>query len=169
MQQDTVDHKAVMKTLMADMPSGVTIITTRDVQGTPSGATLSAVMSLSLDPPLMLAAFDRRSNTLRDLDLGKPFLIHVLSGSQSDLAMRFAGKASDKFDGVDWRAGKFGMPEIEGATGVITCTVAEVVPGGDHVIIIGAVDGIRHDPEVPTLTYHRRNMFSSRHLQEVQP
>ncbi|WP_107676297.1 flavin reductase family protein [Agrobacterium sp. LAD9] len=168
MKQEPQESVALLKALMADMPSGVTIVTTLDGDGDPSGATLSAVMSLSLDPPLMLAAFDRRSNTLKDLQaVGKPFLIHILSGEQADLAMRFAGKGDAKFEGVAWTAGYLDTPQIEGASGVIACHVAEIIPGGDHVMIIGAVQNIHHDSTNPTLLYHRRSMFSTDRFQEL--
>lgn len=168
MKQELHESVALLKALMADMPSGVTIVTTRDSNDNPSGATLSAVMSLSLDPPLMLAAFDARSNTLNDLQsVGKPFLIHILSGDQADLAKKFAGKNNDKFAGVAWTDGYCGAPQLEGASGVIACDVAEIIPGGDHVIIIGAVQSIHHDSENPTLLYHRRNMFSTQLFQEL--
>lgn len=168
MNQEQQQSAAIMKALMADMPSGVTIVTTVDAEGNPSGATLSAVMSLSLDPPLMLVAFDRRSNTLKDLQtVGKPFLIHILSGAQADLAMRFAGKGDAKFDGVSWENGFLGMPQIDGASGVIACQVCDIIPGGDHVILLGAVQNIHHDNANPTLLYHQRNMFSTHRFQEL--
>ena len=57
----------VFKAAMSDMPAAVTVVTCRDWQGRPVGTTLSAVSSLSLAPPMMLACFDVGSNTLKAL------------------------------------------------------------------------------------------------------
>jgi flavin reductase (DIM6/NTAB) family NADH-FMN oxidoreductase RutF len=150
------DDNLMFKSLMADMPSSVTIITAWDESKRPLGATLSAVMSLSMDPPMMVAAFDARSATLGALQVGRPFLIHVLGERQEELAARFAGKGADKFDGIEWGVGLRGLPQIAGAVGVIACEVADLVPGGDHRLVLGAVRSLNHPRKVEPLVYHRR-------------
>ena len=73
---------------MAELPAGVTVTTCRDGLGAPVGATLSAVTSLSLDPPMVLACFDRGSNTLKAvIEPGSPFLLHILAHGQGAIAL----------------------------------------------------------------------------------
>ncbi|HIE4271985.1 TPA: flavin reductase family protein [Pseudomonas aeruginosa] len=150
----------VFKDAMADFPATVTVITTWDDQGQPVGATLSAVSSLSASPPMMLACFDRKSKTLEFLSKGKPFLIHVLSEGQAELAMLFAGKAADKFKDIDWSHGDLGLPKISGAACAMACQVADVLPGGDHLIVTGHIHHIDHAKQQQPLIYHRRKMFA---------
>ena len=144
---------------MAELPSGVTVTTCRDARGAPVGATLSAVTSLSLDPPMVLACFDRNSNTLRAvIEPGSPFLVHILARGQEAIAMAFAGKGGDKFDAVPWAPGRLGLPQIAGCAATLVCRVADLVPGGDHMIVTAHVveTSVAADP-VPLL-YHRRRL-----------
>ncbi|AEJ12947.1 MULTISPECIES: flavin reductase family protein [Pseudomonas] len=149
----------VFKDAMADFPAAVTIITTWDDNGQPVGATLSAVSSLSASPPMMLACFDRKSKTLEYLKAGKPFLIHVLGEGQEELAMLFAGKSTDKFAAVSWHRGELGLPTLSDANCALACEVADVLPGGDHLIVTGHIRHIDHNREQLPLLYHRRKMF----------
>src|SRR5438874_8342517 len=72
---------------MGLVPTAVTVITAPGADG-PSGATANAVVSLSLEPPLMLAALDRRSRTLAALRRAGVFGVSVLAAGQDDLALR---------------------------------------------------------------------------------
>ena len=156
---------AAFKKLMADMPQAVTIVTAMSADGQPVGATLSAVMSLSMNPPMMVAAFDRGSDTLASLTEGRPFLIHILGEGQEKLAYRFAGKGgSAKFDEIDWSAAPCGSPKLPSAAGVIACRVVQLHEGGDHVLVTGAIQDIEHPEEAEPLVYHRRELRPARHL-----
>lgn len=144
---------------MAELPAGVTVTTCRDSHGAPVGATLSAVTSLSLDPPMVLACFDRGSNTLKAVvEPGTAFLLHILAHGQESVAMAFAGKSEDKFAGVSWAPGRHNLPEIEGCAATLVCRVADLVPGGDHMIVTAHVEesSVADDP-LP-LVYHRRRL-----------
>lgn len=144
---------------MAELPAGVTVTTCRDEKGTPVGATLSAVTSLSLDPPMVLACFDRGSNTLKAvMEPGTPFLLHILAQGQETVAMAFAGKGGDKFAQVAWAPGRLGLPEIAGCAAILVCRVADIVPGGDHMIVTAHVVESTVDEDPLPLVYHRRRL-----------
>ncbi|MDB6086794.1 MAG: reductase [Gammaproteobacteria bacterium] len=149
-----------MKAVMAEMPSAVTIVTTWTATGDPIGATLSAVSPLSLAPPLMLACFDQGSNTGRALmPGGGHFLIHILGAGQQHLAARFAGKSPDKFASANWHRGLLDLPQLAECVGVVACSVENVIPGGDHVIIVGGIRALVHDGRAQALLYHRRHIY----------
>ncbi len=160
---------SAFKTLMADMPQAVTIITTITGEGEPVGATLSAVMSLSMDPPMMVAAFDRGSDTLACLSRpGHPFLIHVLGEGQEALAYRFASKGgTTKFADTDWAPAACGSPRLPMAAGLISCRVTQLFDGGDHVLVTGAIEAIEHPEAAEPLVYHRRKLHPARHLRSA--
>jgi flavin reductase (DIM6/NTAB) family NADH-FMN oxidoreductase RutF len=146
------------KAAMADLPAAVAIVTTTADDGTPRGATVSAVSSLSLDPPLLLVCLDRRSDTLAALDPGAAFLVHIAADGQQEQALRMASKGSAKFEDASWRIGLSGQPQLSGATVVFDCRVADLVPAGDHVIVIGAVEHLEHDRDSHPVIYHRRRL-----------
>ncbi|SFO46520.1 NADH-FMN oxidoreductase RutF, flavin reductase (DIM6/NTAB) family [Pseudonocardia ammonioxydans] len=146
------------KAAMADLPAAVAIVTTTAADGAPRGATVSAVSSLSLDPPLLLVCLDQRSDTLAALTNDAAFLVHVAADGQQEHALRMASKGSAKFDDALWSSGLSAQPQLRGATAVFDCRVADLIPAGDHVIVIGAVRQLEHDPDRHPVIYHRRRL-----------
>ncbi len=138
---------------MAGVPTPVTIVTTSG-SGGPLGATANAVVSLSVDPPLMLVALNRRSRTLGALQDARRFGVNVLAADQSELALRFATKEPQpvKWDGVAWRELE-GAPAIDGAMLAMSCELVEELDGGDHVILVGAVGAIE-ESGAEALVFH---------------
>src|SRR3954471_6274840 len=126
-----------LRAAMAQFPTGVTVVTAMGPSG-PAGATANAVASLSLDPPMMLAALDLGSRTLIAVEHAGTFGINVLAGDQADIARRFSTKDPhpEKWDGVGW-AEAAGAPRIEGSVIWVACDVADAHEGGDHVIVTG--------------------------------
>lgn len=120
-------------------PTGVTVVTAIGPDG-PSGATANAVTSLSLDPPLMLAALDRGSRTLVSVRSSGAFAVNVLASGQERLARRFSSKDPEpsKWEGVGWSE-LDGAPRLDGAVAWIRCELRELIEGGDHLILTGAV------------------------------
>src|SRR3954454_14417160 len=104
-----------LRDALARFPTGVTVVTAIGPTG-PAGATANAVASLSLEPPMMLAALDLGSRTLIAVDHARVFGINVLAGDQADIARRFSTKDPhpEKWEGVEW-AEWAGAPRIDGA------------------------------------------------------
>lgn len=145
---------AEFRAAMAQIPTGVTVVAANGADG-PAGATASAVASLSLEPMLMLACLDRGSRTLRAVQAADRFGINVLAGDQEDIARAFSTKApvADKWSGIDWEE-RDGLPAIHGAAVWVACDLHDMIGGGDHVIITGAVVDFEAGDATP-LVYHR--------------
>jgi flavin reductase (DIM6/NTAB) family NADH-FMN oxidoreductase RutF len=124
---------------MARLPTGVTVVTAMSAEG-PSGLTANAVVSLSLDPPLMLACLDRGSRTRRAVESAGRFGVNVLGAGHEDLARAFSTKAPqpEKWDGVAWTE-RAGIPALDEALVWVACELEDVVAGGDHLIATGSV------------------------------
>ncbi|HET9185025.1 MAG TPA: flavin reductase family protein [Solirubrobacterales bacterium] len=124
---------------MAELPTGVTIVTAGGPQG-PAGATANAVCSLSIEPMLMLACLDRGSRTLLAVQAADGFGVSVLHAGQEHVARAFATKApvAEKWSGVAW-SDRDGIPAIEGALLWVACELRDVIGAGDHVIVTGEV------------------------------
>ena len=124
---------------MARFPTGVTVVTAIGPSG-PAGATANAVVSLSLEPPMMLACLDLGSRTLIAVEHARSFGINVLAGGQADMARRFSTKDPhpEKWDGIGWSE-RAGVPMIDSSAIWLACALAEVHDGGDHSIVTGAV------------------------------
>lgn len=151
---------------MSAVCTPVTVITAiRD--GLPYGTTVSAFTSLSMDPPMVLVSLDRRSDLLQVVQSVGRFGVNVLSSEQADLAARFATKGgTDKFAEVTWDTCA-DVPRLPGAAGFVACRVADLIEGGDHLVILGDVltaDAAGHPP----LTYHKRTFGTHTSLPQQQ-
>lgn len=143
-----------LRAFAGHFPTGVAVVTTAHPDGPLHGVTINAVTSLSLTPPLFLICLDHRSNTLGALLASGHFGLHFLAREQTELSRLFASKQEDKFAGIAHRRGGRGSPLIEGVVAAAECSVSEICPGGDHTIIIGAVDHVHVFGGEPLL-YHR--------------
>lgn len=132
--------------------TGVTVVTSRDGDGGPVGMTASAVSSLSLDPVQLLVCISNGLPTLANIRSAGRFAVNVLSADQADLAMRFADPTADRFTSTPLREG-WDSPALVEAIAVFDCTVAAMLPGGDHTIVIGDVHACDHDPGGTPLVY----------------
>jgi flavin reductase (DIM6/NTAB) family NADH-FMN oxidoreductase RutF len=128
--------------------TGITVITTRDAEGTPHGMTVSAFSSLSLDPPLILVCVANDATMAPVLAATETFAVNVLSAGQEAMSRRFAGKIDDRFAGIGYHDGKLGAPILEDVLASLECRIVARHPAGDHVIVVGRVrelDVVRDD------------------------
>ena len=139
---------------MAELPAGVAVIVARGLDGLPVGATVSSLTSLSVDPPRVVVCLAETSDTCRALEPGHPFALQLLRDGQEGVAHALAGKGTGKFVGVPVAETLDGF-EIDGCAVTLRCRVDALLPGGDHVIVVGVVrDADVHGGE--PLFYHRR-------------
>jgi flavin reductase (DIM6/NTAB) family NADH-FMN oxidoreductase RutF len=131
--------KDSFRAAMGLLPTGVTVVTAAGPNGR-SGATASAVGSLSLEPMLVLVCLDRGSRTLRSVQEAGRFAIDVLAADQEQVARRFSTKLdeAEKWDGIEWSE-RGGIPSLAGSVLWLACELQDVLMGGDHVILTGEV------------------------------
>jgi flavin reductase (DIM6/NTAB) family NADH-FMN oxidoreductase RutF len=107
-----------------------------------------------MEPPMVLVSLDRESELLAFVREAGMFGVNVLGATQSALALTFARKGRDKFDGVSWQVDHH-LPRLHGAPGWLSCELTDLVNGGDHVVALGAVTFAETLTGRP-LTYHGR-------------
>ncbi len=144
--------------IMASFPSGVAIVTTLDDECRPRGLTTTAVASVSAHPPLLLVCVDLASRTLPALRARRRFVVNFMREGRSELCLRFASKAAEKFEGVAWSPTDSGLPLLRGdALAWAECETVEELETGDHVILLATVaaGGGPADEGTPLLYYRR--------------
>lgn len=142
------------KQVMAHVATPVAVVTALQDER-PAGATVSAFASVSMTPPIILVALDRGSETLELVTASRRFGLNILNRHQHAAALIFAGKGgAAKFDGVPWKI-DHAVPRLGGTSSWISCTVRDLIDGGDHVIALGDVVDAQHQNGDP-LTYHGR-------------
>ena len=124
--------------IMGRFATGVTVVTTRRGDQL-FGMTASAVASLSLHPPLVLVAVDRRASMHQALREGQCFALNILTEDQEALSRRFARSGPKEFGDLSVTTAVTGAPILADALGWVDCRLTHVVPGGDHDIFIGEI------------------------------
>lgn len=137
----SMDARAFRDTL-GRFPTGVTVITTRGLDGRLYGVTIGSFTSLSLDPPLVLFSLDRSALCYPSFTTCTHFTVNVLAEDQTELSSVFASQDERPWDDLDFAPSPVtGAPRLAGCLAYIDCTHEARHPGGDHDIFVGgAVD-----------------------------
>src|SRR5205807_6542964 len=90
-----------LRNALGSFATGVTIITTRDRDGTPHGMTANSFSSVSLNPPLVLWSSSLYAQSLPAFQESPHFCVNILAYDQIELSNKFAKQADDKFVDVD--------------------------------------------------------------------
>lgn len=138
---------------MAALSAPVTVITALDEKG-PHGTTVSAFMSLSMAPPMALVSLDRSSNLLAVIRKTRRFGVNILASHQSALASGFARKGVEKFDGIGWTI-DHSVPRLPETLAWVSCSVREIIDGGDHEILLGTVESADSSAGEPLMYFSR--------------
>lgn len=135
---------------MSRLAGGVGVIATVDPVGRDCGITVTAVSSVSLEPPLVLTSV-RRGGFIHDaLLVAGGWALTMLADDQVTLA-RYAARhrhAGDRDDFSSWpsrRGDTSGALVFTGGVSAIECVPYEFVEAGDHTVAIGRVVGIPAD------------------------
>lgn len=167
MQATTEIESGVFRKVMGHFVTGVTVATALDGDR-PCGITVNALSSVSLDPPLVMVALDRRRFLTPIVRAGGRYAVNILSEDQQALSDCFAGApvepGRDAFCGAAWHPGASGLPLVDGAIATLECTVVQTFSAGDHDLFIGHVDTLVSEPHHPMpLLYYRRRYLRIEH------
>ena len=151
---------ADLRGLMRLWPHGVSILSV-DVDGDRMGVTVSSLVSLSLEPPLVGVSIGKDASCYELLRSAGRFAISLLGAEQEELARRFAAGYPPivHWQGVPTREGKV-APLIEGALGWIEAETRTEADAGDHTFFIADVLSIEHGPSHHALVYRESTYHS---------
>ena len=120
--------------------------------------TANAVSSLSLEPMRLLFCPSRKARLTQYLEPGLAFSVNFLRTEQQALSTYFAGSWQEPTP-PPFRFVPLGAaPRLEGSVASIGCVVQQIIDGGDHLIVIGAVQELNAGiaPQRPLLFFQGR-------------
>lgn len=122
-----------------------------------TGLVVTSAISLSAEPPLLLACINRSSSSWQVLKDSNCFGWSSLGAAHQPVAERFSGfggiKGAARFDGAQWETAITGARLLVGAPVAFDCTVEEMIDRATHSILIGRVRAIRNTPDAGALVY----------------
>ncbi len=142
--------------------TGVNVITTDGPAGR-FGLTVSAMCSVSAEPPMLLACINRKNPICPAIRRNLVFCVNVLATGQHHLASIFAGMAQSgqayDFDSAQWRRGATDAPRLADATATFDCVLENAYTAGTHYIFVGRVAAATSHDATPLLYTNRRYGF----------
>ncbi|MCW2817997.1 MAG: flavin reductase [Marmoricola sp.] len=155
---------ARMREAMGRLPTGVCVVTTT-TEGEDVGLTVGSVVSVSLEPPLVLVCVGR-SVRLHDALVGSgSWGVSVLAENAGAVSSLFARQGSDTRGRVaqvaHHRGAVTGVALVDDACAWLECRTEAVHPAGDHSILVGRVVSTAVAPDAPDgarrapLVHHR--------------
>lgn len=140
---------------MGSFASGVTIVTS-SYEGTLYALTLSAFVSLSSDPPLVLVCIDKQTAASAFIEQAGIFAVNVLSSDQEQLSRCFASRSQERYESfchANYTSKVTGAPILEGSVAYADCRLVTTYEGGDHTIYIGQIVALGTGDATPLLYY----------------
>jgi flavin reductase (DIM6/NTAB) family NADH-FMN oxidoreductase RutF len=140
--------------------SGIAVATTTSADGSFRGITLTAVMSVSLDPPILAMALTADGAFLKILRVAGRCAVHILDRDQDFTAERFAGRApvpDGAFSGLPHTVVE-GLPVLDGSLAWAFGETERIDTFGDHALVLVRVQAgsIGDDTDDPLLSYEGR-------------
>ena len=132
-----------------------------DYEGDRMGVTLSSLVSLSLDPPLVGVSVGKQASCYELLRRAEAFAVSLLGAEQEEIARRFSAGHPPivHWAGVPTREGKV-APLVEGGVGWIEARVVAEHDVGDHTFFIARVEAVERGPAPSALMYRDRSYHS---------
>ena len=157
------DLTRAFKETFSELASGVCVVTFWR-GGRLHGFTATSVTPVSLLPPRLLFCVSESSESHSCLFPGSAIGISILSAEQRALSDRFASKvAFGAYDDVRIADGAHQAPLLDGALGHITSVVVQMIPSGDHAIVLCDITSAHAEGGGTPLLYCRRTYHSLRH------
>ena len=154
---------ATFRSSMRLLAGGVTIVASA-FEGKRSGLTATAVCSLALAPPRILASINVQGHTYQIATRSRCMSVNLLAKDHVQLAERFAAKRAaveeDRFVYGEWKERVTGAPVLADALAALDCRVTEIIPLDTHAILIGVVEDVLFGPRRPPLIHFEAGFTS---------
>lgn len=124
-----------------------------------SGLVVISVVSLSAEPPKVIACVNRSSSTWPVIERHRHFAVNSLGPQHQKVAERFSGfggvKGRDRYAVANWITLKTGALVLADAVAAFDCSLDEMIDRGTHSIVIGSVEAVRTQDKGQALLYWR--------------
>jgi flavin reductase (DIM6/NTAB) family NADH-FMN oxidoreductase RutF len=144
---------------MAHAAFGVSVVTTDGPAGR-FGLTVSAISSVSAEPPLLLACINRKNPIAEALTRNGAFYVNLLSQDQWALARIFAGRPRSgpayDFTAGHWQETAGRAPRLLDCAANFDCNLESWHDAGTHRIFIGRAIRATHGGLLPLVYSHRK-------------
>jgi flavin reductase (DIM6/NTAB) family NADH-FMN oxidoreductase RutF len=151
----------VFKKSMRLLAGGVCIVASAK-DGERLGLTMTAVCSLTLDPPTLIVCVNRDAGAHAMMRLTRRISVNLLGADHVELAELFSSssfKGAERFDCAKWNDMESGVPALADALAVLDCEIIEEKAVGQHTVFFCKVKAARLQPEKEPLVHFNRQFY----------
>ncbi|MFI0900977.1 flavin reductase family protein [Streptomyces sp. NPDC020983] len=142
------------KQIFRNHPAGVVVVTVDAGRG-PAGFTATSLTSLSLHPPLVSFGIGAGTSSWPHVEQARSAVVNFLGAGQEEVARTFATSGIDRFAApTAWRRLPQGEPVLDGVGSWLRVGIEQIVPAGDHRVVIGRVQESWTDGTRSPLLFH---------------
>lgn len=133
---------------LGSFAAGVTIISTRDDQGSPVGMTATAFTSVSFSPASVLVCLSLSARTHEWIRARGRFGVNLLGSDEQEQSDYCAVPGQDKILPTAWvdPVSPWQSPCLNSAMAFFDCEMAETIETGTHVVVVGNVIAVGLSP-----------------------
>ena len=152
MEKQGINSKK-LRTVAGCFATGVSIVSVVNPAGEVHGMTASSFLSVSLDPPLVLFSLMNQNHMASYLKVGDPLGISILTQEMERVSNHFAKIAT--LSPPPAFVEKAAAPVLENAHAWYATTVEQLIPAGDHILVLCKVIDLAASPEKNPLIYYQ--------------
>lgn len=149
---------ALFKQSMRLLAGGVCIVASAK-DGERLGLTMTAVCSLTLDPPTLIVCVNRDAGAHAAMHSTRRISVNLLGSDHVELADLFSSssiKGAERFDLTKWTDMASGVPALVDAVAALDCEIFEEMTVGQHSVFFCEVRAARLQPEKGPLVHFNR-------------
>lgn len=152
MKDQMIDPKT-LRTVAGCFATGVTVVSVRTPEGSIHGMTASSFLSVSLAPPLVLFSVMNENQLNNYLEKGAKVGISILDEQGEDVSNHFA--KITLLDNPPEFIEKEETPVLTQSHAWYATTVEELIPAGDHVLVLCSVKALEANLDANPLIYYK--------------
>ena len=159
------------KQAMRHCAGAVALVTVGREKGRRTGLTVTAVCSLSDDPPSLLVCVNRNASAHARICEERAFAVNFLHEEHAALALTFSGQkginGDDRFAFGRWTTGVTGTPILEDAVAAFDCVLTQQFETATHSIFVGGVRNVSVSAQATPLLYLRGSFHGAREIRDA--
>lgn len=150
------ERGAEQRALFRRWPAGVSVVVA-EVDGRRAALTVSSLVSLSLDPPLVGISIALDASLHELIRRTDEWAVSILGGDQSHLAQHFSRSVPPiaLWNGIEVRHDDERL--LAGAVGWVIARTVESFTTGDHTFFVGEIVRLEHGAAPDSLVYVHRD------------
>ena len=146
-----IDDQLILRECWARFVTGVSIITTIVPNNKVHGMTANGILSVSLDPPIVLVSIGMERNTHDLIKKNRSFGISILKSNQKEIAEYFSKDNPLEDDAFNYQEMPGGQFVISESIAQFECKIFKEISVYDHTLFLSKIENFNFSEGDPLI------------------